>query len=326
MPEYSVVGWTDVSGNGSLIVPEYWIPRYAKALSTKTCWSPFVTGQIDGAKLLAAGQGDTIHCTFMGNINVPTSDNTFGSWTATGTQSVYQTSLTVAEFSNKIIAEGIELYQIGQGLDSIAMDSVIANSIAAWEYRLGGAALAATYNFDCRAADSLVYSLAAGGTVGTSYLLPFHVRNMVAEFRRNDIPGFREINGAPYDYVLMAPPGMLGAITAQTEFQNIAAVQAPEFYSTGAIGIYQGVLCVEETGAGRRLTRSTSVGTGVFMGPALLGDNTLGKSPDTYAMWGDTRDHPGRVNYIGWRGYYCAGLVPAVGTCVRCATIHAKCE
>lgn len=314
-----------ISGQGSYVIPEYWVPRFAKALDTAACWGQFVMGDIDGAKLLAAGQGDTIHCNYFGNIGIPAADLTEGTYVGNGTQSAYQTNLTVYEFGQKIVTSGHELWMVGQGLDSKAMDSVIINSIQTWEDRIGAAAIAATYNFDCRAADSTVYSASAGGTVGTAYLLPSNLRAMAAEFGRNRVPSWRQY-GKPYSWVCVMPFGGFSALEGQTEFQTVASMQNPEYYPTGAIGVYHDVLCVHETGVGKT-SHSTTTGTGVFMGPALIGDTTLGgAASNTYAMWSDSLDHPGRTSYFGWYGHYAVGLVPAVGTVVRAATVHCKME
>lgn len=320
--EFNVTGYHDLAGNGSYIVPETWIPRWSRALSTEACWSQFVTGEIDGERLLAAGMGDTIRVNFAGNVNVPTSDLVFGSWTPNGTQSMYQTALTVYEYGNRLLFTGDEVFKVANGIDSFAMDSIVVNALQAWEYRIGAAAIAAEYNFDCRSDTSLVYSAAAGGTGGTAYCLPYHVRNMVATLRRNNIPGFPD---APYSYVAIGPAGMWGAIAAQTEFQRIASVQNPELYTRGVLGIYNDILFVEESGV-NVTTYSTTAGTGVIMGAGLIGDTSVGKDPRSFALWWDSRDHPGRYGYVGWWGHYAVGRVPTVGTCARVCTIHAKCE
>ncbi len=169
---------------------------------------------------------------------------------------------------------------------------------------------------------TLRYGTISDGTAGTNYLMPYHVRNMVAEFRRNNIPRFQ---GRPYEYVCMGPSGMFGAITSQTEFQNVAALQNPDLYRTGMLGVYGGVLFVEETGV-HKLTYSTTTGTGVFFGPGIIGNTTVGADPNTYAIWSDSRDFPGRVKYLGWNGHFAIGLVPNAGTCARVALVHAKCE
>lgn len=323
MGDFTTAGAYDiVGGNGTYLVPDYWVPRFGKLLATKACWSQFVIGDIDGARLLAAGNGDSIKCSFYGNMNVLTTNLNGTDFTANGTQDAYQTSLTVYEYGYKLPVTSDEVYKVGAGIDSMAMNAVITNSIQTWEDRIGAAAIAAAYNFDCRAATTLTYSAAAGGTGGTTALLPYHVRNMVAEFRRDNVPGFE---GQPYEYVCMGPSGMFGAITSQTEFQTIAALQNPDLYRTGNLGVYAGVLFVEETGV-HKLTYSTTAGTGVFFGPGIIGDTTIGKDPKAYAQWSDSRDFPGRVTYFGWNGHFAVGLVPTAGTCVRVATVHAKCE
>ena len=49
--DYSPTGVYAINaGNGTYVVPEYWVPRFADVLSKSTCWSPFVTGDIDGAR------------------------------------------------------------------------------------------------------------------------------------------------------------------------------------------------------------------------------------------------------------------------------------
>lgn len=321
MADYTVAGYHELSSNGSNLVPETWIPAWSRLLASNACWSPFVTGQIDGNRLLAAGQGDTVRCNFMGNVNVPTSNLTSGTFTASGTQSSYQTALTVYEYGHKINVEGDEIFKIANGIESFAMDSMMVNALQAWEYRIASAAIAANYNFDCRADTTLTQSAAAGGTGGTNYMLPYHVRNMVAWLHRHNVPGFA---GQPYEYVIMGPAGFFGAIAAQTEFTTVAAMQNPGFYASGALGVYNRCLCVEETG-GNVLRHSTTAGTGVIFGPALLGDTTV-RVPDSFYMWGDSRDVPGRLNYLGWHGHYAIGLVPDLGTIARIHTIHAKCE
>ena len=323
MGDFSAAGAYDITaGNGTYLVPDYWVPRFGKLLSTEACWSQFVVGDIDGANLMAAGRGDSIKCHYLGNMNVLTTNLNGTDFTANGTQDAYETALTVYEFGQKLLLTKDQEYKVGNGLDSYAMDAVITNSIQSWEDRIGAAAIAAAYNFDCRADATLTYSAAAGGTGGTNYLLPYHVRNMVAEFRRNNIPRFQ---GRPYEYVFMGPSGMFGAITSQTEFQTIAALQNPDLYRTGVLGVYNGVLFVEETGV-HKLTYSTTAGTGVFFGPGIIGNTTVGADPSTYAVWSDSRDFPGRVKYLGWNGHFAVGLVPTAGTCVRVATVHAKCE
>jgi len=326
MADYSPTGVYAINaGNGTYVVPEYWVPRFADVLSKSTCWSPFVTGDIDGARLLASGQGDTVRCNYFGNIDIPSGNLTEGTFTADGTQTAYQTALTVYPFGHKIIVTGEEIWQVGQGLDSKAMNSIIYNSVQTWEDRIGAAALAATYNFDCRSATSVVQSASAGGTGGTTAMLPYHVRAMTAWLKRHNVPTWRQY-GKNYDWVMLGPAGMFGGISSQTEFQQIAATQNPSFYASGALGIYQNVLFVEETGVGK-CTYSTTAGTGViFGGGAIIGDTTIGKAPNTYAMWSDTRDHPGRINYAGWNGNFAVGLVPAVGTITRALTVHAACE
>jgi len=319
--DYTLTGYHDLASNGTNLVPETWIPKWAQLLASNSCWSPFVTGEIDGARLLAAGMGDTIRCNYMGAVNIPTADNTAGTYTAKGTQSSYQASLTVTEYSHMIEISGDEMFKIANGIESFAMDSMMLNALQAWEYRIGAKAITAAYNFDCRSETSLVQSAAAGGTVGTGYMLPYHVRNMVAWNHRHNVPGF---TGQPYEYVIMGPAGMFGAITAQTEFTTIAAMQNPGFYASGALGVYNRCLCVEETGV-TTLTHSTTTGTGIIMGPAILGDTTV-KVPSSFHMWGDTRDVPGRLSLIGWLGHYALGLVPDLGTIARIHTIHAKCE
>lgn len=323
MGDFSAAGAYDITaGNGTYLVPQYWVPKYGKLLATKACWSPFVIGNIDGAGLMAAGNGNSIKCSYLGNMNVLTTNLNGTDFTANGTQDAYQTALTVYEFGQKLLLTSDEEYKVGKGLESYAMNAVITNSIQTWEDRIGAAAIAASYNFDARSASSLVYSASAGGTGGTTALLPYHVRNMVAEFRRDNIPGFED---RPYEYVCMGPSGMFGAITAQTEFQTIAALQNPDLYRTGYLGVYNGVLFVEETGV-HKLTYSTTAGTGVFFGPGIIGNTTIGADPNSYAVWSDSRDFPGRVKYIGWNGHFAVGLVPVSGTCSRVATIHAKCE
>lgn len=326
MADYEVAGVHSLAGNGSYIVPEHWVPKFGALLAQNACWSPFVTGDIDGAKLLAAGAGDTVRCNFFGDISIPTADITEGTFSPNGTQNAYQVALTVSTYGQKVPITAAELFLVGEDpVRSKALESIMYNAIQAWEYRIGGAALGAAYNFDCRSSTSLVQSAAAGGTGGTTYLLPFHMRALGAWAKRHNIPTWRSV-GKPYDHVIVGPAGMFGAIASQTEFLQIAALQNPEFYANGALGVYNGFLCIEETCVAR-CTYSTTAGTGVVMfGPGILGDTTVGKSPNTFATWSDTRDFPGALNYVGWYGHYALGLVPDLGTIGRIQTIHAKCE
>ena len=323
MGDFTTAGMGDiVAGNGTYLVPDYWVPRFGKLLATEACWSQFVVGDINGADLMAAGRGDSIKCHYLGNMNVLTTNLNGTDFTGNGTVDAYETSLTVYEYGQKMILTKDAEYKIGAGLESSAVEAVLTNSIQTWEDRIGAAAIGAQYAFDAVADATLRYGTISGGTAGTNYLMPYHVRNMVAEFRRNNIPRFQ---GRPYEYVCMGPSGMFGAITSQTEFQNVAALQNPDLYRTGMLGVYGGVLFVEETGV-HKLTYSTTTGTGVFFGPGIIGNTTVGADPNTYAIWSDSRDFPGRVKYLGWNGHYAIGLVPNAGTCARVALVHAKCE
>jgi hypothetical protein len=307
MANFVSVGPYGPSGNGTNITPETWIPSYQELLPYNSQWAQHIQGEVDGDALLAAGNGDTIRVNYFGNISILHTNLTDGTFVAKdGTQASYQTSLTVYPYGQALTGNELQFFTANGDLKATALSSVVKNALMHWNDRIGSAALGAPYAFAVRGETTLTEGT-TGLEGGTTYLLPYHIRNLRANYARKGI--------APFEdgfYHCIGAPGAFGAIRAQSEWYNVGDAETRR---TGLLGYYEGVAFFEEKGPGNSLTWSTTSGTSVFMGAAgLIGDTTIGRDPNSFAMWHSSEDFPGRTLYFGWYGKYCAGLAASSGT------------
>ena len=289
-----------MSGNGTNLTPEYWLPALQDALPVYDLWRQFTDESLDGNRLLSAGIGDTIRVNYFDNVNVPTASLTEGTFIDRGTQNSTQVSISVAEEGHKLDISGLQQYLTPYDLMDYAGNSMVKNSVQRLDYVIGAIYVAAT-NYFAISGTSTYDENAETGTAGTAYVTPTHVRQLSARLARL---GVEPLNiGGQMLYGWVAPPGAFnGGLLASSEFyENAARLGIDGPYRTGLVGVYGGFAFYAENGANASTTYSATVGTSVIFGAgAAIGGNTLG-GDDFLWVYNDVDFDAGRNARIAYK-------------------------
>ena len=311
-----------MSGNGTNLTPEYWLPALQDALPVYNLWTQFTDEALSGIRLMQAGIGDTIRINYFDNVNVPTASLTEGTYIARGTQNSAQVSLALAEEGHSLDLSGLQDFATPYDLMAYAGNSLVKNAVQRLDKVVGAKFVAATNYFSVYGTDAF-YENQHTGTRGTQYVYPTHVRQIAARLARLGVEPWNI--GGQMLYAWVAPPGAFEVFQGQSEFTDNAArlgIDGP--FRTGLVGVYGGFAFFSENGANASTTYSNTVGTSVVFGRSpCVGGNTLG-GEDFLWYYNDVGFDAGRNKRISYKFRQAYSLSLEGTTNFRTALVYHK--
>jgi hypothetical protein len=306
MADYTFTPRWNRLANGSVLVPERWVPALEQELQQYTFWPQFASQAWGGVQIISEGQGKIFNIRYIGDATPVTT--ALSSGTKVGVSDSTKIGNATGTLEEYGTAEAVETFT--DWLSDVPAQEMagIANARHAMQSRnsiIGNVFLNTTCEFTCDDATTVTEgsSIYDAGTDGTAVMLPYHVRTIVSSLRRKGITPF------PDGYFrCIGRPGNFDGLKGQAEvYASAASLGINGLYSTGQVMTYNGVLFIEEAGQ-YALTawNGTESYSCIFGANAVVGfDNFM--RPDLIRYYLDDENDFGRRIKLGWLAYagYC---------------------
>lgn len=310
-----------VSGAGSLIIPDYWVPALEEALPLYSVWSQFLGQTYGDAEVAGPGLGLHFKVSVLGDLSMSgTNGLTEGTKVAAESSTgLSQVVGTLKEYGKAEVIANFSAWMSNVSMQQSAAINMAKNAAKTRDVLIGQTFVATSNYFTCNGTGTASKGTYTG-TQGTNPIAPEHVKQIASELRRLGV--------APFDdgfYRWVGAPGMFDYLKGQSEvYQSAAMLGKSEIYSYGQVLVYGGFVFIEELGPNTATTYSATVGTTcVFGKDAVYGyDNFL--RPDLIKYYADDDNDFGRVGKMGW--YAVAGYIRPVdaSTNSRCWLVYSK--
>ena len=296
-----------LSGAGSLIIPDYWVPAIEEQLPLYSIWSQFLGQTYGDVEISGQGMGLHFKLSSVGDLSM---SGTLGLTEGTKVAAESSTALsqvvgTLIEYGHAEVVANFSAWMSNVNMQQASAISLAKNAMKTRDWLIGNTFLATSNYFTCNGTGTASKGTYTG-TTGTNELNPTHVRQIASELRRLGIEPFED---GLYRWV--GAPGMFDYLKSQSEvYSSAAALGKDSIYAYGQVLVYGGFVFIEEVGATTATTYSATVGTTVVFGRnAVYGyDNFM--RPDLLKFYADDGNDFGRVGKAGW--YAVAGYVRPV--------------
>lgn len=296
-----------LSGAGSLITPDYWVPAIEEQLPNYSIWSQFLGETYGGVEISGESMGLHFKLSSVGDLSISGTDAlTEGTKVAAESSTgLSQVVGTLAEYGKAEVVANFSAWMSNVNMQQASAISLAKNAMKTRDILIGKTFMATSNYFVCDGTASASKGTYTG-TRGTNPIAPAHVKQIASELRRLGIEPFED---GLYRWV--GAPGMFDNLKGQSEvYSSAAALGKDSIYSYGQVLVYGGFVFIEEVGAVTATTYSATVGTTVVFGKnAVYGyDNFM--RPDLLKFYADDGNDFGRVGKAGW--YAVAGYVRPV--------------
>lgn len=294
--------WSVAGTTGSVIVPELWVPGLENDLPLYTFWNQFMAQTVSSMR----GEGKTMHLSYVKDRSANTTPLTAGTpISTTSSTGLGQTDITLGEYGFSERIENLQVFLSNSDVRSAAAIQTARGAMIDRNALIGAVYLGGNNYFTIEGTDAADVVETSGTTAnGTSPILPVHVRTIVANLRRKGIAPF-----ADGLYRWVAAPGMLEGVLSSAEVYNPASnlgISMP--YSAGRMGVYGGVLFIEEMGKNAVTGHGTNAKSCIFGANAVAGwDNFM--RPDLVQWYPDDQNDFGRTGKIGYTALFGASLL-----------------
>lgn len=286
-----------VSGAGSLIVPDYWVPAIEEQLPLYSIWSQFLGETYGGVQVMGEGLGLHFKLAAVGDLSMSGTDALTEGTKVAGESSTALSQVvgTLKEYGKAEYIANFTAWMSNVDMQAASAISLAKNAMKTRDILIGKTFTATSNYFTCNGTGTASKGTYTG-TTGTNPIAPAHVKQIASELRRLGV--------APFDdgfYRWVGAPGMFDYLKGQSEVYSSAAQLGKDaIYSYGQVLVYGGFVFVEELGATTATKYSATVGTTVVFGKdAVYGyDNFM--RPDLLRFYPDDGNDFGRLGKAGW--------------------------
>lgn len=315
---------------GSSILPEYWANDLAKAVKTYALWAQLATPVVIDTPILQRGAGYKVHWSHTTNLAISGAGTlTSGTSIALSSNTLINGDATLVEFGNALGLEGFPIWlsdpayqpfndvaQGKQGRDAVR--SLVDWSVKTWDRYVGARFLDTDTYLHVNSGSTYTFgSIPGGGTAagGTAALTVDVLSQIRGELARNGMEPRDDLGGL---YAFIAPAGGHRWLSNTDGVRRDASVLGiSEAFQKGFVGAFGGFAFLEEWGANRVTTYSTTVGTACILGQdAIAADTDMGAGPDYLVWYPDVGEDSGRLKKMNvyFRGVAALMLPSTVGS------------